>query len=70
MKVLEKINCDAELAADSCRYVLIQEEQHKNMLEFFREHFIPDEPVSRSVGLSWNIDAERAMITQVTALKY
>ena len=40
------------------------------MLEFFREHFIPDEPVSRSVGLSWNNDAERAMMTQVTALKY
>ena len=53
-QAFEKIQCDSELAVDGCHYERILENRYQEALNFYRDMFVPDEPVMRSISFDFD----------------
>ena len=47
-----------ELAVEGCHYELVREDRYQDMMDYYRDHFIPDEPVGRGIGFVYDEDVE------------
>ena len=47
------------------RYELILEDRYQDVLDFYRDHFVPDEPVGRCIGLSFVEELETLVASEL-----
>ena len=45
------MNAEDELQVVGFQYVIVRGDRHEDMLDTFKDHFFPDEPISHSLGL-------------------
>lgn len=59
-KAFATIKADPEFAVPGCHYEIAREARHKDVLDFIRYHFKPDEPMGRSIAhvFPWNDELE------------
>ena len=50
------MNAEPQHQVDGYEYVIVREDMYDDMIDLFGNHFFPDEPISRSLGLT--LDAE------------
>ena len=67
LQAFEKIKDDPEFAVDGCHYVIIREDRYQQYLDFLRQHFLKDEPLSANVSSLdfWDIELEPFWLQQV-----
>ena len=53
-QAFDKINSHPDVVVEGCHYELIGEDRYQDMLEFYRVHFCPDEPINRSLQIPWD----------------
>ena len=46
------VDKESEFEKQGVRFVVINEDMYEAVKDFYWEHFIPDEPVSRSLGMT------------------
>ena len=50
---------------EGCEYVLLTEDRYEETITLYKEHFLPDEPVARSIGLEWCAEYEDLIMSEL-----
>ena len=47
---------DPAYSVEGCHYEIVREGRHPEVVDFIRDHFIPDEPIAKCIAdiLPWN----------------
>ena len=61
-QAFETINCDQNIAVEGCHYELIWENRFQDILNFYRDHYVADEPINRSLSTSWDDDMQSLVL--------
>ena len=65
-QAFEKIRSDPTFSVEGCHYELARDDRrHQQLAAFVRDHFMPDEPMNRSIGTPWNSEIEGFFISEV-----
>ena len=59
---------NTEYVVEGCHYEIAREERHKELLNFIRYQFVPDEPISRSIAhiMPWTEEIEYIWMSVVS----
>ena len=70
-QAFEKIRYDPKFAVEGCHYELARgDRRHQQLAVFVRDHFMPDEPIHKSIGTPWNEEIEGFFIAEVQLYTY
>lgn len=61
----EKIKTDSELAVKGCHYELILKDRYQDALNFYRDEFVPDEPVGRCISLDFGDEYQALVMSEL-----
>ena len=66
LQAFEKIRYDPKFTVEGCHYELARDDRrHQQLAVFVRDHFMPDEPIHKSIGTPWNEEMEGFFIAEV-----
>ena len=56
LQAIAILNTDGKLAFEGFQYMLVKKDRYEDVLDFFRDHFLPDEPLGRSLGYTSGVE--------------
>ena len=67
-QALEKVKSNPVIAVEGCHYEIARERRHQDVINFIRDHFSPDEPISKCIAdiLPWTEDTEAMWMSSVS----